>query len=85
MSNTIHPSLAPTAEKIKALQYLFDLAQQSPAPAAVHRQANTYAQFLADSFGPAPADQVADKTPSLAEVVAELTKPDTGAAAPTAK
>ncbi len=53
MSNP-HPSLAPATEKVKALQYLFDIARTAPAPATVHEQARTYAQFLADSFSPPP-------------------------------
>ncbi len=60
MSNP-HPSLAPATEKVKALQYLFDIARTAPAPATVHEQARTYAQFLADSFSPPPPEAPAEE------------------------
>lgn len=54
-------------EKVQALQYLFDLARQAAAPAAVHAQAAVYAQAIADSFVsiPVPAKEPA----SLADVI----------------
>jgi len=75
MSNPIPPPvpsavLDPVAEKIKALQYLFDVARQAPVPFAVHEQARQYAQFIADSFN-TPRPELPVKPPAtLAEAVA---------------
>lgn len=63
MPESIHPSLAPTPEKVKALQYIIDVARTAPAPAAVHEQALTYARFLADGFSPAPLPEPVKETP----------------------
>lgn len=74
MPEQIHPSLAPTSEKIKALQYIFDVARTGPAPAPVHEQVKAYAQFLADSFNPVPEPvKEVPKPATVAEAVAEAT------------
>lgn len=64
-------------EQVQALQYLFDVARTAPAPAAVHAQAKTYAQYLAASFNPPPAEVEKPKLETVAEAVAKAkTAPD---------
>ena len=65
----------PVSEKVKALQYLFDVARTAPAPAAVHEQVSKYAVFLNASFQPEPKPVAAElpKQDSVAEDVAKAT------------
>lgn len=60
--NTTPAPVDPAAEKIKALQYLFDVARSASAPAAVHEQVVTYARYLADSFQTNPPSTPAVQT-----------------------
>lgn len=75
MSEPVHPFHQPAAEKLKAIQYLFDVSRTAPAPAAVHDQTRVYAQFLADSLNP-PAPEQAKASESLAAAV-EAAKAET--------
>lgn len=75
MSEPVHPFHQPAAEKLKAIQYIFDVTRTAPAPAAVHDQTRAYAQFLADSLNPPPAVG-AGQTADLAKVI-EAAKTET--------
>lgn len=65
------------AQKIQALQYLFDVARTAPAAAAVHEQVAKYGQSLADTFQAEESDRltrvpIARNPPKdLAEAVAQ--------------
>lgn len=71
----VHPFYQSAAEKIKAIQYIFDVSRTAPAPAAVHDQTRAYAQFLADSLNP-PAPEQAKVSESLAAAI-EAAKAET--------